>query len=160
MKAEELIRHFYRDIYDIGGPNLFIAGSCALQLHGFKMDWEPSDLDVIIYMPTDQQDMTLQKEFDGCSDYETDDKNTETLRRVYEKIIPVGNTPYKLNVICEYKISIPEPPYIYLTDHKYQIGQFKINPVANILNAIISYKRQKDKVHIKSLINLNFNERK
>lgn len=148
MKAEELIEHFEEQLVCLRGTNMFIAGSCALQLYGFKMDWEPGDLDVVIYHPTDHQELYLDTKFDGCSDYETDDNHGCTLRRVFEIIID-GK---KLNVLCEYAIEIPEPNLTYQFYH--------INPVANILNAIISYKREKDSNHIKSLINLNFNERK
>lgn len=134
--------------------NLVLAGSNALMAHGLKIGWEPQDLDVVIFRPTEKQKTTIFAFFTECMEY---NENSKVIPRSYL----LERNSLKLNLILAYEDRVPNN----LLWYKFGATCFMINSIENIVAAKLSYAhghnekyiRVKDMQHLSTLKNLNFN---
>lgn len=155
---------FFTDIIELKAKahpeddNIVLAGSNALREHGLYTDWEPQDLDIILFDPTPSQLLEITTKYEQCMGYETEKKlGDDVLPRSY-KLSKEGK---ELNVIIAYSEPVPNNLLYY----NFQGVFFKVNSISNIIEAKKSYAsgrdksflRKKDILHLMSLKNLNFN---
>lgn len=142
--------------------NVVLCGSQILRLHGLELGWEPDDLDVAIYLPTDIQIGFIEEQH-PCSDYHEDNGQTRAWNITKYTEIPTQGVTVKvshaLNILVDYENPLPERNY---TEYR----GFKIQPIDEIIKWKSLYFNsgdKKEKVRIKDaeqlqmLKNLNFN---
>lgn len=155
---DKLLDAFKEEIGKVYGPNLVLAGSNVLVLHGLNISWTPEDLDIAIYQPTGPQykEITDSGKYEPCLDYDTaEEKGVE--RRSWKK----SKDGLTLNFILEH--DTPKPQINLLYDHGGVF--FQVNGVDTIIAAKTSYSvgeekaflRRKDAWHLSELKNCNFN---
>lgn len=175
-KIDKFLAAFYEDIKRVilegdntSETNVVLTGSNVLALHGLNISWDPQDLDIAIYQPTDLQRLfitgggdVVETEFQACLDYESA-KEKGIAQRAWKKTIFFQGEQLTLNFILELG---PKPQ----TNLVYFYGKLPL-PVQNIdkiIEAKLSYGegkdksflRRKDAHHLSELKNLNFNVNK
>jgi hypothetical protein len=146
----------------IDGDNLVLGGSNALKLHGLDLGREPSDIDLIIYRPTVEQQRFLELTQKTNGQRKSEFDNPEYKFRVTKFKSPKGN--FNLDVI----VSEEEIPQNLLSIDILE-NRFKIQSVSNIIKAKTGYFHkvdgrgsnkfiaQKDARDLQNLKILNFN---
>lgn len=139
--------------------NVVIAGSCALELHGLTLGWEPQDLDIVLFDPTPAQLLEVVNKYDQCADYEAE--KTLEANNALPRSYKLKKESQELNIIIAYDEHAPADLMWYMFGGL----MYKVNSIRNIIDAKLSYSvgrkksylRAKDMVHLNKLKNLNFN---
>lgn len=134
---KKVLNELSRTGYDPNVNNCVIGGSCALQLHGLNLTREPSDLDIIIFMPSAKQMYMLDIYFEPCADYKDLPEGVEVRSFYYHD----HKTGLKLNVI----ISDDKLPTNLMFWAYSDLRYFKVNTIDNIIAAKAQYAAGKDK---------------
>ncbi len=121
--------------------NLFISGSCALELMGLILPRNPDDLDIVIYHPIEMQVKHLNRLYKTTTNLDYNQISIILYKREDSEII---------NIFVDNTSLAPEKLLYY--------QNFPINNIQSIIEAKAGYDRDKD---IKDLLDfkfLNFNK--
>lgn len=148
------------ELIAMGEGNVVLGGSLVLELHGLKLGWEPQDLDIIIFKPTERQFARVMEstDFEACANSDVQSKAEQRGEHIRSWRSQSGGKT--LNVIL---VNDPLPEDLLL--YRSHAGLIPVNKIHNIIEAKKSYShghdktfiRGKDVHHLMSLKNNNFN---
>jgi hypothetical protein len=127
---------------ELHGPNLVICGSNSLLAHGLNFSRQPSDLDVAIYTPTEDQadKIAILKEF-----AKPGNSNPNLMKFERQGL--------ELDLLVHADKEIPEGLLCYEFGGKY----YKVQAIESLVEAKRGYNRDKDHEDFSDLKACNFN---
>lgn len=162
-RAKDLLSVFKPHLDQLIGcadnPNVFVSGSVALQLMGFRIRREPEDLDIAIYQPTKKQ-LDLLNMFDVVFDkitgdgrqYATQDDREEEIDT--DAVYEVDRLGFKCNFIIKAGLVPENRTYV-----RYHESFYPVQRVSNIFDAKLAYWREKDRDDIAFVIHHNLTKK-
>lgn len=162
---EKYLNEFWNELIKLIGDydNVVIAGSNVLQAHGLKLNWTPEDLDIVVFLPTDNQlsEVVDNDKYEVCLSYEEAERREMNKDDFIPRSYKMSRKGLTLNIILER--DKPRPSSLLYIAHRERY--FPVNSIANIISAKVSYAsgdvkqfmRAKDMQHLISLKNNNFN---
>lgn len=160
------IKTFESLIFQLLHTNVVIGGTNALLQHGLKISRTPSDLDLIIYQPTEEQLQILKT----ISVFDLIKNRPELQYGDLQKAIKIEKDGLFLDIITELG---PTPQNLLYYRYGYGDKFLQIQSIENVIKAKVSYKfermsdsrdknltkymRSKDLEDLLDLKNSNFN---
>ena len=131
-----------------GETNVVVGGSVALMAHGLSL-YEPQDVDLIVYQPTERQLQLLARDFEeACA-------KVQAVPYSGHKVYKTKSMGVGVDVILEWENQQPET-MLYVHGFGWS---FPVQPIGVILDAKQRYARIKDYVQIRDLAKDNFLDR-
>jgi len=126
--------------------NVVISGATAIKAHGLILNREPSDLDVAVYQPTDEQLEIILK----------GEKAMTAGPYPEQRVFKFYHDGQSMDIVVEYEET---PPGLLYHAHYYgdEVLFFKIQSIENCVAAKRMYNREKDWRDFQDLKNSNFN---